>query len=115
MTPTSPLWLRVIEVVCSEELRANILAPAVADLAYLRSASPMTPWRVLVEYWRIALSLLLALPGDLLRHHRPSRGTILRTVVAIAFPGLTPSFGATSFGDDQPRRKVRHIGGDRDG
>lgn len=103
MNRPAPMWLSVVEAMCSDELRRKVLDSALADLAYLRSIqpSPMGPWRLLVEYWRIALTLSLALPGDLLIHHWPSRGTILRMIVAIAFPGLTPSFGTTF---DQLRR-----------
>ena len=97
MTFLGPLWLRVIEAVCSDELRTNILEPALADLAYLRRTSRLGPWRLLLESWRIVLTLSMALAGDLILHHRPSRGTILRTVVAIACPGLTPSCGTTNF------------------
>jgi hypothetical protein len=95
MTPSSPALLRMIAGLCSDDLRDEVLAPALADLAYERSIQPMTSWDLLVGYWRIVLAVATALPGDLLIHRRPSPATLLRTVVAIAFPGLTPSFGTT--------------------
>ena len=94
MTHGYPRWLRAVKAVCSQDLWTQVADPALADLTYERGQSPtMGCWRVCVGYWRIVLAVALALPADVLAHHRPSTATVLRIVTAVAFPGLTPSFG----------------------
>ena len=97
MTQSAPRWLRIIAALCSDDLLNHVLAPALADLAYERSTQPMTRSRLLVGYWRIVLAVASALPRDVLMHCQPSTATILCTVVAVAFPGLTPSIGTARF------------------
>lgn len=93
MTHPYPSWLRAVRVVCSDQLWADVADPALADLAYERNQSPpMDCRRVCIGYWRIVLAVVIALPGDVLLH-RLSAATLLRIVTAVAFPGLTPSFG----------------------
>jgi hypothetical protein len=103
MTYLAPPWLRLIAAVCSDDLRARVLAPALADLAYERTTQPRSGWHLLAGYWRITLAVALALPRDLLIRCRPSTATILRTVVAVSFPGLSPSFGTISSLEQGPR------------
>ena len=94
MTHSAPGWLRAVRAVCSDELWTQVAEPALADLAYERSQFPGTGYpRVCVGYWRIVLAVALALPADVLTHRRLSTATLLRIVAAVAFPGLTPSFG----------------------
>lgn len=94
MTHPAPRWLRAARAVCSDELWTQVAEPALADLAYERRQFPGMGYpRVCVGYWRIILAIALALPADVLTHHRLSTVTLLRIVAAVAFPGLTPSFG----------------------
>ena len=94
MTQSAPRWLRAVRAVCSDELWTQVAEPALADLAYERRQFPGMGYpRVCVGYWRIVLAITLALPADVLAHRRLSTATLLRIVAAVAFPGLTPSFG----------------------
>jgi hypothetical protein len=100
-----PLVRRVLDCVWSDDLRTQVLEPGLADLAHERSTRAMGRWGLLTGYFRIALAVAMALPQDLLTHHGPSAGTIIRTVVAVAFPGLTPSVGITSLSPLRPRSR----------
>ena len=112
MTHSAPRWLRIVGLLCSDDLRKHVLAPAMADLAYERSLHPMTRWSLLIGYWRIVVAVASALPRDVLIHRRPSTATILCTVVAIAFPGLTPSFGTAHLW--RPSAPAESAGGKRE-
>ena len=111
MIPSAPRWMRIIAALCSDDLRKHVLAPALADLGYERSLQLMTRWSVLVGYWRIALAVALALPRDVLLHRRPSTATIVCAVVAVAFPGLTPSIGTARFRQPRGPADVRGVSG----
>ena len=97
MSQSAPRWLRAVKSVCSDELWTQVAEPSLADLTYERTHVPGIGYRqVCVGYWRIVLAVAIALPADVLTNHRLSTVTLLRIVVAVAFPGLTPSLG---FGD----------------
>jgi hypothetical protein len=100
-----PLVRRVLDCVWSDDLRTQVLEPGLADLAHERRTRVMGRWGLLTGYLRVALAVAMALPRDLLTHHGPSAGTIIRTVVAVAFPGLTPSVGITSLSPSHPRSR----------
>ena len=105
MTHSQPRWLRAVRALCSHELWTRVAEPGLADLAYDRKVFPGNDYaRVCIGYWRIVLAIALALPADAWTHHRPTAGTLVRIVVAVAFPGLTPSFG---FSDSSPSRGHR--------
>ena len=96
MTPGMSAIRWLLSRLCSGHLLEYVVEPSLADLEYTSQDGRFAYARLVNGYARVLMAVFISLPRDIAVYRRPSGADVLRLVVAIAFPGLTPGL-TTSF------------------